>query len=407
MEDRPHTERLRVLQFIDSLIGDGTERSLVTLAPRYRDLGVELHIAHLRAVDLLAADAEAGGAVVHHLAGPERRTTWVRQARRLIRDVEPHMVHTSLYEADLVGRAAASMIDVPVVSSFVTDAYGPEHVGNPEYRRWKVRAAQAVDMASARRVDRFHAVSHNAAELMSRRLRIARDRIEVVHRGRDPELLGSWSEERRQETRARIGIAPDRPLVLSVGRHYHVKGLDIVVGAFSEVLERFPEAILYLAGRDGPATSELVSIARSTGAEPSVVFAGYREDVPDLLVAADVFVLPSRAEGSPGALIEAMALRAAAVASDIPSVREVFGTPPTGLLVPLDDRNAMAEAVGQLLSDEGLRADKAATGHRRFTEQYTIDQVARDLMLVYARAAAARGQHGIRERFEQAASVPL
>lgn len=397
--------RLRVLAFIDSLAVGGAERSLVAVAPQYRDLGVDLHVAHLRARVELAGELESYGAVIHHVARPERRTAWLRGARRLIRDVDPHVVHTSLYDADIVGRTAAAFINVPVVSSFVTDSYGPEHVGNPEYRGWKVRAAQLVDLLSAKRVDRFHAVSWNAAELMSRRLQVPRDRIDVVPRGRDPETLGVWSVERRLAVRKRIGVAPGVPLVVSVGRHYYVKGLDTPVGGFSRVIDAFPDAILYVAGREGPATDELLSLARSLGTESSIVFAGYRTDVADLLVAADLFVLSSRAEGSPGALIEAMALRTPAIVSDIPSALEVAGKPPAATVVPLDDRPALAEAIVALLGDEHLRSAQAEAGYRRFVENFTIDQVARNMMLVYARAAKARGRTVIAERFERAGSV--
>ncbi len=400
-----HASRLRVLAFIDSLAVGGAERSLVAIAPEYRDLGVDLHVAHLRARVELAGELESHGAVVHHVAGPERRTAWVRGARRLIRDVDPDVVHTTLYDADIVGRTAAAFIDVPMVSSFVTDSYGPEHVGNPEYRGWKVRAAQLVDLLSAKRVDRFHAVSWNAAELMTRRLRVPRDRIDVVPRGRSPETLGTWSVERRLAIRQRIGVAPGVPLVVGVGRHYYVKGLDTAVGGFSRVIDAFPDAILYLAGREGPATDELLALARSSGIESSIVFAGYRTDVADLLVAADVFVLSSRAEGSPGALIEAMALRTPAIVSDIPSAVEMVGTPPAATVVPLDDRPALADAIIRLLGDEDLRSAQADAGYRHFVENFTIDQVARNMMLVYARAARARGRTVIGERFEQAGSV--
>lgn len=403
IEGRP----LRLLALIDSLIAAGAQRSLVAVAPIYRDLGIELHVAHLRARTVLAAELESAGTVVHHLSGPERRTAWIRSARQLIRDLDPDIIHTTLYEADLAGRAAAVFVDIPVVSSFVTDSYGPEHLDNPEYRRWKVRAAQLVDMASARRVDRFHSVSENAAELMHRRLRIARDRIDVVPRGRDSESLGLWSEERRLATRGRIGIAPETPLVVGAGRHYHVKGFDILVAAFAEVLANLPAAVLYVAGKEGPATDMLRSIAHSSGIEPNVLFAGYRDDVPDLLVAADVFVLPSRMEGSPGILLEAMALRAAAVASDIPGAAEVAGMPPVVTLVPLEDHSAMAEAIVALLGDDDLRSNQAAAAYQRFVENYTTERVVRDMMLVYARAAEARGQTALKERFEQAANVSL
>jgi glycosyltransferase involved in cell wall biosynthesis len=100
-----------------------------------------------------------------------------------------------------------------------------------------------------------------------------------------------------------------------------------------------------------------------------------------------------------------MALRTPAIVSDIPSALEVVGTPPAATVVPLDDRPALAGAIIRLLGDEHLRSALAEAGYRQFVENFSIDQVARNMMLVYARAARARGRTVIGERFEQAGSV--
>jgi glycosyltransferase involved in cell wall biosynthesis len=401
---RPEAPDPRILYLIDSLSVGGAEKSLVALAREYRSLGVDLHVAHLRPRAHLAGQLESIGVVVHRVAGPERRVSWIREARRLIRRIEPDVVHTTLFEADIVGRTAAVLTDIPVVSSFVTDSYGPEHLSNPEYRTLKVRAAHLADLVSARRVDYFHAVSQNAASLMSQRLRINRDRIDIIPRGRDPRLLGEGSAERRIATRRRIGIHSDVPLILAVARHHHIKGLDTLVAAFAAVRRAYPEGVLFVAGREGPATDTLRSQLLDLGIESSVILAGQRDDVPDLLTAADVFVIPSRVEGSPGALIEAMALNVPTVASDIPSIREVVGSPPVALLFELDDDKSLADGIVQLLDDKDLGSELATAAHRRFVAQFTMERVARQMMGVYSKALTRRGagESPARARFEEA-----
>lgn len=383
--------RPRILYFIDSLAVGGAERSLVDFAREFRALGVDLHVAYLRPRAPLANELESAGARLHPIPGPQRRISWIRQARRLLRELQPDVIHTSLFEADIVGRIASTFTDVPVVSSFVTESWGPEHVSNLEYRRWKVRAAHAVDLLSARRVDRFHAVSDSIATLMSRRLWLDRDRIEVVPRGRDPKVLGERTVERGLLTRERIGLDPATSMVLAVARHHHVKGLDTLIAAFPQVLRVHPETVLFIAGREGPATEALLSMTVELGIESSVVLAGLRNDVFDLTAAADVFVLPSRVEGSPGALIEAMALRVPVVASDIPSVREIAGSPPVVELFPLDDQKTLTDAVVRLLDDKELGSSLAAAAHRRFVAHFTLNQTARRMMGVYSRALKQRG----------------
>nr|MDJ0953260.1 glycosyltransferase [Acidimicrobiia bacterium] len=316
---------MRVLTIIDSLAVGGAEQSLAGLTPHLTASGVEVHVAYLVERSGVGPELEAAGAVLHSLVGTGGRFGWLRRTRALIRKLRPDLVHTTLFEADIIGRTAAWSLRVPVVSSIVTEAYGPEHVDNPEYRAWKVRAAQAADAVTARMVRRFHAVSSSSAEVMAKRLRIPPGKIDVIPRGRDVAKLGERTPERRARVRASLGLTEDEPMVLAAARHFHSKGLDVLACAFPAVVDRFPSARLIIAGRNGPATPDIERIVQDGGVAEATEFLGYRNDVPDLMCAADVFALPSRVEGSPGALIEAMALCVPAVASDIPSVRELVG----------------------------------------------------------------------------------
>jgi glycosyltransferase involved in cell wall biosynthesis len=275
-----------------------------------------------------------------------------------------------------------------VVSSFVTESYGPEHVANPEYRPWKVRAAHLVDALTARFVARFHAVSASSADVMIRRLRIKAANVEVIPRGRDPERLGRRAQQRRLRTREVLGVAADVPIVLAAGRHYHMKGLDVAASAWPEVAAAFPEAQLLIAGREGPATVEILRLVEQGGVTDSVTLLGYRSDVPDLMAAADVFVLPSRAEGSPGVLIEAMALELPTVASEIPSVLELADVAnPVVELVPVDSPSDLAKGIMRLLGDRELASRLAAAARQRYSRHYTLDAVADATVRLYERCA--------------------
>ncbi len=368
---------MRLLFLIDSLAVGGAEQSLLALAPHLMGKGVELHVGFLTERDGIGPDLETVGVELHSLVGEGGRLAAVRRTLAAINRIQPELVHTTLFEADLVGRVAAIRARVPVVSSFVTEAYGPEHYGNPEYRRWKVRGAHVLDAATARLVRRFHAVSESAAAVMAQRLRISPDRVTVIPRGRDPERLGRRTSERRTAARAKLGVADDEALVLAAGRHFHFKGLDVLVAAMPKVRSIIPTARLVVAGREGPATPELRELIAAGGVENAVDLIGYRTDIPDLMTAADVFVLPSRAEGSPGALIEAMALEVPVVAADIPSVREIAGdAAPTMLLTPPDAPEPLAAAVADVLGDEQAARQLAASAYKRFLDAYTIDVVA-------------------------------
>ncbi len=378
---------MRVLTIIDSLAVGGAEQSLAGLTPHMTASGVEVHVAYLVERSGVGPDLEAAGAVLHSLVGGGGRFGRLRRTRALIRRLRPDLVHTTLFEADIIGRTAAWSLRVPVVSSIVTEAYGPEHVDNPEYRAWKVRAAQAADATTARMVRRFHAVSSSSAAVMAKRLRISAAKIDVIPRGRDVAKLGERTPERRARVRQSLGLAEDQPMVLAAARHFHSKGLDVLAGAFPAVVARFPSARLIIAGRSGPATPDIERIIREGGVEEATEFLGYRNDVPDLMCAADVFALPSRVEGSPGALIEAMALCVPAVASDIPSVRELVG-PDSSLVAvaPLDDHDALGSAIGAMLADATKSQEMANGAHRRFQECCSMDAITEATLALYDRA---------------------
>jgi glycosyltransferase involved in cell wall biosynthesis len=143
-------------------------------------------------------------------------------------------------------------------------------------------------------------------------------------------------------------------------------------------------------GRDGGMTPELHAIVDRLGLGEPVMFLGLRDDVPELLCAADVFVFPSRWEGLGSVLLEAMALEAPIVATDIPPIREaVAGDGAVASLVPVEDEAALAGAVVETLGDRAGSAERAAAGRRRFLERFTISPVADGMVAFYRRALVA------------------
>lgn len=379
---------MHVLYVIDSLAPGGAERSLAALAPRYAARGVALDVAYLKERPGVQGELVRAGATLFSLAGSGGRAGWVRRATRLVRRRRPDLVHTTLFEADIAGRVAASLAGVPVVSSLVNPEYGPEQLSDPRLSRWKVRGARLVDALTARRVARFHAITSYVADVMAGRLGLRRDRIDVVPRGRDPEELGRRSPERRAAARDGMGVGPETAVVLAAARHEHQKGLDVLLEAFPLVLREVPSARLVVAGREGNQTPLLRTAVERLGLAGAVRFLGVRDDVPDLLCAADVFVLPSRWEGLGSVLLEAMALEAPIVASDVPAVREVVGDGEEARLVPPERPDALASRIVATLADARGAADRARRARARFLQRYTIDRVADQMIAFYDRSVS-------------------
>ena len=214
---------------------------------------------------------------------------------------------------------------------------------------------------------------------MSSRLRIPQDRIQVVYRGRDPARLGTHTLERRLQARAALSIGATTPVVLSVGRLDRQKGVETTIDAFRLLLRRIPEAMLIIAGRPGNAISVIQAKAQACTA---VHLLGHRTDIPDLMCAADVLSFPSRWEGLGGALVEALALRLAIVASDIPPVAEAIGDVGWPLVAP-DDASALALELFSVLMDNAENQAKKDAGERRFRTLFTAESAAEGMAGLY------------------------
>lgn len=376
---------MRVLSVIDSLAPGGAERSLVDLARHLPDAGVAMTIATL--YDRAGFTSELAAIGVPHHQLPDGLRARVAALADLVRHERPDVLHTTLYEADVAGRLVGVRTRLPVVCSLTSTRYTAEQFAEPSVSAPKLRAAQAIDIVTARAVTRFHAVSDPVADAMASALRVGRAKIEVVERGRDQSTLGRRSPERRRAARAALGLADTDPLLLAVARHERAKGLDVLLDAMPAVLDAHPSARLVVAGTQGRVTSELEDRRQQRGLEASVTFLGRRDDVPDLLVAADVFVLPSRREGFPGAVVEAMALEAPVVATDIATVRAVVPDARYAALVPPDRADLLAAAVIATLGELAVSKARTDASRLRFAELFTIERSAQRMAELFRAVA--------------------
>jgi glycosyltransferase involved in cell wall biosynthesis len=377
---------VKVMCLLDSLASGGAETSLAALAPQYANRGVELEVAYLKEGPGLHARFEEAGVRLFSLAGGGGRIGWSRRARRLIAERTPHLVHTTLFEANLAGRFGAWRERVPVVSSLVNVEYGPEQFSDPRLSALRLRGAQIADVVTARAVVRWHAISQHVADVMSKRLRIRTSRIDVIPRGRDPQLLGVRTTERRDRARQALGVAPNSKLILAAARHEYQKGIDVLLEAMPHVLEQVPDARLVVAGREGnqsPLLRGLVERLRLGGA---VQLCGARTDVAELLCAADVFAFPSRFEGLGSVLLEAMALEAPVVATELPPVIETLQPGVHAILVSPEQPSALASALIETVNFPDAAKERALAARRRFLEHYSIEAVAEEMLGFYERS---------------------
>jgi glycosyltransferase involved in cell wall biosynthesis len=383
---------MRVAHVIDSLAPGGAERSLADLVSPLIRLDTEVHFILLHERDGLAHQVEGAGAPVHY-AGGAGRLAWLAGTTRLLRSLRPDLVNTTLFDSDVVGRMAARMAGVPCVTTLVNTPYGPEHKAEAGRLAVKIRAAQLADLATAGLACRFRAVSEAVKHAYVDRLRLKDDLVEVIPEGRDPRVLGVRQAPRRDAARSLLGLAVGDTAVLAVGRQEPQKGFDVLLRALPRLAELVPSATVFIAGRPGRASDDLSALMERLCLHGRVQLLGHRDDVAELMCAADVLVLPSRREGIPGVLQEAMALEVPIVAADIPPVREALAGGDLAELFPSGDERALAEAVARVLGRPAEAKRRAEAARRRFLAEYDIAVVATRLLRFYE-AALSTTSHG-------------
>jgi glycosyltransferase involved in cell wall biosynthesis len=380
---------VRIVFVVNGLGTGGAERSLVEMTHHFVDAGVEpTFVCFYRRDEGVEASAIRAGWDVRfvHDRGLLRRVWALAQ---IVREVRPHLVHSSIFEADLVARVTRLIEGTPLVCSLVNMPYErlrtEEDIHVTPQRLQMVRYVDAF--TSHAFVTHFHAITQAVKESATRQLGIAPRRITVVHRGRDRARLGDPSAERRASARRALGLTDDRPVVLNVARHEFQKGQRHLVSAWDSVHRRDPGAVLLIAGRNGNATEALRADVARLGLESSVRFLGHRDDVPELLCAADIFCLPSLWEGLGGVLLEAMALGVPIVASRLPPTEEVLVPGGGASLVEPADAQALGRALDALLVDPARRRAMSDVNARHFRENFDLPVISERMLDVFRRHA--------------------
>lgn len=380
---------MRVLFVINSLGPGGAERSLAEMLAPLADAGVHSEVACFdRRDEGSQAEVVAQGFGVHFLRA-RRTAPRVHELRRLVRTVGPDIVHTAIFEADVVGRLASVGTGVAVVTSLVNTSYGPERSADPNVGPAKLEACRQVDGWTARHLtDHFHAITVAVKEAAVSSLRIPSERITVVERGRDPERLGHPGTARRRRARRQLGLADDDEVVVCVGRQEYQKGQATLLRALALLAPERPGLVLLLAGRRGHASDELARLADGHPLGDRLRLLGHRDDVAELLAAGDLFAFPSVYEGLGGAVIEALALGLPVVASDLPALREILEPPLDTFLVPAGDAQKLAGAIARCLDDAALRRAVAGRARQVFEERFTLERSVEGMTRLYRQVLA-------------------
>jgi glycosyltransferase involved in cell wall biosynthesis len=279
----------------------------------------------------------------------------------ILREEKPDIVHGHMPISGFLARMAARAAGVPKVA-YTCHGFLFNHESSSYFRRG---LSFFMEFAAARVTDVFMTVSEAEAR-DAKRLWICRH-AEPVRNGRDPAVFRP-DPATRVRVRAAMGVPEDRVVIAAVSRLVWHKGYPELAAAMRAV----PDAELWVVGErlSTDRGADMEAVLRSAGLGDRLRMLGYRRDIPALLAAADIFTLPSRFEGLPMSVIEAMLTGLPVVATNVRGPAEQVVDGVTGLSVPAGDAPALAAALATLAGDPGLRVRMGDAGRQRALELY-------------------------------------
>jgi len=351
----------------------GVTTYLLHVLPLLAAAGIELTVCFLRAPHAAAEELRARGIRPVFLdAGKWDPTVAVRVAV-LARRQGVRLFHATGVKATLVARIAARLNGARTLLH-THDLNDPGVV------------LSAMQRLLAKPTDAAVCVSNAVRDLTVRGYHVSAERVSVAPNGVPLEALRAAGHGERGRVRAQLGIDPARPVMAIIGRMHPVKGHRELLAMLPAILRRCAQGLLLVIG-DGPERAACEALARRLGVTAQVRFLGRREDVPRLLAAIDLVLMPSKSEGLGLAAIEALAAGCPVIAYATGGLPEVLEDRVSGRLVPPGDGGAFAAAVIETLGDPGQRLalGRAAAAHaRRFGLQAHVQRLLECYQMVLA-----------------------
>ncbi len=377
---------MHVLHVIEATIG-GTRRHVVDATRGLAKRGVRVSlVASALREPRFRADLQAlanDGVEVFELPMVRALRPWtdvghLAALRKLLQRQRPDIVHTHSSKAGALGRLASwssgvgARVHTPHTFAFL---FGAMFSGSSR------TLFKVIEKELARHTERFIAVSDDEAGTFESAGFIPAAKVRVVPNGVDPRR---WNAARALP-RTKLGLPDGVPCAAVVGLLNVAKGQDLALRALA--LPGMESLHLVLVG-SGETEGELRELARSLGVESRAHFLGWRDDVPEVLASVDVLLLPSRWEGMPYIVLEAMAAGKPVVATRVDGARSIVAAAQCGRLCDVESEGALAASLREVLAlPESERRKLGESGRRAVKERYTLEHMVDGLVKVYGELA--------------------
>ena len=371
---------MRILFLSTSMGMGGADSQLLSAAHGMRSRGHEVRIVSLTQLGPMGLEAQRAGIPTESLdmrrGVPDPRGL-VRLVR-LVRAWRPDVLHSHMVHANLMARVLRVITPVPVMVSTIHNIY--------EGGRLRMAAYRLTNAL----VDHVTIVSQAAADRFVRDRIVPKSLLTVIPNGVDTEQFRRIPRELGHSLRQSLGLEQEF-VWLAVGRFEIAKDYPNMLRGFSRVRERFPHAILLLVGR-GSLQSETERLAQSLDLGSGVRFLGVRDDVVQVMSAADGYVMSSAWEGMPMVLLEAAAAGLPIVTTRVGGNHEVVRDGESGFVVPPRDHEALGRAMLQLMElSETERRSMGDRGREIIRAHYGLNRVVERWEELYRDVLARKG----------------
>ncbi|UCG15696.1 MAG: glycosyltransferase [Phycisphaerales bacterium] len=365
-------KRPRILHVVNALDGGGMERMLLSLVRATAGDRLDHVICTLRGPGPLADSVPASVPLLPLEARGPNHTSGLRLAG-ILRRHRPGVVHARSWGAWADTAVACALAGrPPLVLSF----HGLQ--SDAGFSRRDRRRARWLQFLCRR----YACVSHAGRDQLRRELSVPARRVAVIPNGVDPDRFAPPLPQARAAIRASLGVLPHECVIGTIGSMTPVKDHATLLNAVRVCRGAGAKLRVLLVG-DGPLMGELRTQVRRDDLEAFVLFPGRRDDTPDLLGAMDVYVSSSRSEGMSNAVLEAMSVGLAVVATDVGDNARLLKRDRTGAIVPLRDSAALARAIMDLVNKTDQRRQWGTRARQLVLDHYTFGRTVERYLSLY------------------------